>query len=78
MCVCYVTSVMSDPLDYSLPGYSVHGILQARYTGVGCHAFFQQIFLTQGSNPHLLHLLYWLVGSLPLAPPGKPFLKDTT
>ena len=26
---------------------------------------------TQGSNPPLLHLLYWQVGSLPLAPPGK-------
>ena len=42
-------SVMShslQPLDYNPPGSSVHGILQA--TGqVG-------IFLTQGSNPHLL------------------------
>ena len=28
------------------------------------------IFLTQGSNPHLLHLLLWQAGSLPLAPPG--------
>ena len=26
---------------------------------------------TQGSNPHLLGLLHWLVGSLPLAPPGN-------
>ena len=24
------------------------------------------------SNPHLLCLLHWQVGSLPLAPPGKP------
>ena len=24
-------------------------------TGVGCHAFLQRIFLTQGSNLHLLH-----------------------
>ena len=38
----------------------------------GCHAFLQRIFLTQGSNPHLLHLLLQQVGSLPLAPPGKP------
>ena len=30
------------------------------------------IFPTQGSNPCLLHLLHWQVGSLPLAPPGKP------
>ena len=27
---CLVTSVLSDPMDYSSPGSSVHGILQAR------------------------------------------------
>ena len=43
-------------------------------TGVGCHAFLQGIFPTQGSNPHLLGLLHWQAGSLPLAPPGKPIL----
>ena len=26
----------------------------------------------QGLNPQLLSFLLWLVGSLPLAPPGKP------
>ena len=26
----------------------------------------------QGSNPRILCLLYWQMGSLPLAPPGKP------
>ena len=41
-------------------------------TGVGCHAPFQGIFPTQGSNWRLLYLLHWQVGSLPLAPPGKP------
>ena len=30
------------------------------------------IFLTQELNPSLLHLLHCQVGSLPLAPPGKP------
>ena len=38
---------------------------------MGCHAFLQGILLTQGSNPHLLCLLHWQEGSLPLAPPGK-------
>ena len=28
---------LRDPMDYSLPGSSVHGISQARSTGVGCH-----------------------------------------
>ena len=41
-------------------------------TGVGCHCLLQGIFPTQGSNPHLSHLLNWQVGSLPLTPPGKP------
>ena len=27
-----------------------------------------------GSDPRLLYLLYWQVGSLPLAPPGKPYI----
>ena len=43
-------------------------------TEVGCHALFQGIFLIQGSSQHLLYLLHWQAGSLPLAPPGKPFL----
>ena len=41
-------------------------------TGMGCHALLQGIFPTQGSNPHLLCLLNWQVGSLPLVPHGKP------
>ena len=40
--------------------------------GEGCHVLLQGIFLTQGSKLHLLHLLHWQAGSLPLAPPGKP------
>ena len=30
------------------------------------------IFLTQGLNPHLLHLLRWQVGFFTTEPPGKP------
>ena len=41
-------------------------------TRAGCHAHFQGSFLTQGQNSHLLCLLHWQVGSLPLVPPGKP------
>ena len=36
------------------------------------HALPQGIFPTQESNLHLLHLLHWQAGSLPLAPLGKP------
>ena len=35
---------------------------------VDYHFLLQGIFLTQGSNPRLLCLLHWQVGSLPLAP----------
>ena len=46
-------------------------------TGVGCRAFHQGIFPTQGSNPHLFCFLHWQVRSLPLAPPGKPrFIQE--
>ena len=38
----------------------------------GCRALLQGIFLTQGSNLHLLLLLHWQVDSLPLVPRGKP------
>ena len=41
-------------------------------TGVGCQALPQGIFPTQGSNPCLLCLLHWQVGSLPLAPSENP------
>ena len=40
---------------------------------MGCHDLLQGIFLTQGSNSHLLCLLHWQTGSLPLSYQGKPF-----
>ena len=40
-------------------------------TGVGRCALLQGIFPTQGSNPHLLCILNWRKGSLPLPPPRK-------
>ena len=49
-----------------------HRILQARILERLIHALLQGVFLTQGWNLHLLHLLHWQVGSLWLVPPGKP------
>ena len=37
-----------------------------------CHFLFEENFPTQESNPCLLSLVHWQVGSLPLATPGKP------
>ena len=54
----------------SLPGFSVHGIFQARRLELA--------FPTPGDipdpeiNPSLLCFLHWEVDSLPLVPPGKP------
>ena len=53
-----------DPMDCSLPGSYVHRISPGKNPGVGCHALLQGIFLTQGSNLHLLRLLQWHAGSL--------------
>ena len=50
-----VVSDSCDPMDCSPPGSSVHGILQAKNTVVGCHFLLQGIFPTQGLNPGLPH-----------------------
>ena len=39
---------LCDPMDWSLPGSSVHGIFQARILEMGCHFLLQEIFPTQG------------------------------
>ena len=64
--------VLCDPMDCSLPGFSVHEILQARILEWVAVAFLQGIFPTQELN---LCLLCWQVDSLPTAPPGKPQLN---
>ena len=51
------------PLSMDSPGKNTRG---------GCHDLLQGIFLIQGSNLHLLHLLRWQADSSPPAPPGKP------
>ena len=61
---------LCNHMDWSLPGSSVHGILQARVL-----EWIATFFLTQGSNPRVLHLLHWQAGSLPLVPPGKPKIQ---
>ena len=53
-----------DPMDCSLPGSSVHKILQETLLEC-CHSLLQGKFPTKRLNPHLLCLLHWQVGSLP-------------
>ena len=48
MCVlvAQLCLTLCDPMDYSLPVSSVHGILQARILEWGCHSHLQGIFPT--------------------------------
>ena len=41
-------------------------------TWVFCHALLHRVYPTQGLNWHLLCLLHWQMGSLPLMSLGKP------
>ena len=84
VCVCVYMCAMvyqscltlCEPMDGSLPGYSVHEVLQARILEWGCHALLQGIFFTQGLNLYLLRLLLWQASCLPLEQLGKPIYID--
>ena len=49
------------------------GFSKEEYWSGYSRALLQGIFPTQGLNLHLFCLLHWQAGSLPLAPPGKPW-----
>ena len=54
---------LGDPMDCSLPGSSVHEILQARILEWVASPFSRGSFLTQGLNLQILHcrqILYYL------------------
>ena len=57
-CVCaWLLSclTLSDRMDWSPSGSSVHGTSPGKNTGVGCQDLLQRIFPTRGSNPGLPH-----------------------
>ena len=60
--------ILCDPMDYSLPGSSVHGNSPGNNTGIGCHALLQGIVPTRGSNLGLPHYRWILLSE----PSGKP------
>ena len=80
LCVCMLSHFshiwLCDPMDSSLPGSSVHGILQARILEWVALPSSRE-FSWPGIEPHLLYRLHWQVGSLPLAPPGKPYTAQS-
>ena len=64
---------LGGPMDCSLPGSRVHGILQARILECVAMSSSRGSSQAKGSNLHLLYLLRWQAGSLPLAPPGYQY-----
>ena len=72
MLVAQSSLTLCSPMDCSLPGSSVHGILQARMLEWVAMPFSRVSSQLRESNLHLLHLLHWQESPLPLAPPGKP------
>ena len=69
---------LRSPMDCSPQALPFLGF--PRNTGVGCHFLLQEICLTQGSNPDLLHCIRFaeLQGeSLPTEPTGKPTTHTT-
>ena len=78
VCVCLPVcaqslSVVSDSLDCSLPGSSVHGIFQARILEQVVISYSRGSSQPRDGNPHLLCLLHWQADSLPLSHLGSPF-----
>ena len=64
-------------MEYSSPGSSVQGFSRQEYWS-GLPYPPPGDLPNQGLNMCFQHLLHWLVGSLPLVPPGKPIIKPYT
>ena len=60
-CVVLIYSVTSNSLGpWTIAQQALLSMeFSKQNTGVGCHFLLQGIFLTQGWNPRLLHLLLW-------------------
>ena len=69
MLVAQSCPTLFNPRDYSPPGSSVRGILEAGILEWVAISYSKGSAPTQGLNMVLLH---WLSGFLPLVPPRKP------
>ena len=52
-------STLCDPMDCSLPGFSIHGILQARVLELGAIAFFLDDSNMQQNGEPLIYFMVW-------------------
>ena len=75
VCACMPSHVwlFCDPRDCNPPRLLCPWDFPDKNTRLGCHFLLQGIFLTQESNPHLLH---WQVDSLPLGHQWRIYLPD--
>ena len=68
-CFCTFSQILCDPMDSSLPDFSVHGIFQARILEWVALPSSRGIFLSQGLNLGLLHcrqiLNHWATREAP-------------
>ena len=74
----YCMYVHTVCMDYSLPGSSVHEILQARILEWFTMPSSRGSSWPGGIKPCLLCLLHWQTGSSPLSPPGKPIQMNNS
>ena len=70
---CFSCVQLCNPTDCSLPGSSVHGILQARIRERAAMPYSRGSFQPRNQTQVSPVYLHWQQGSLPLAPTGKPF-----
>ena len=66
VCVCACLCAQSCPTICNPMHCSLPGPFPSKNTRAVCHFLLQGIFLTQGSNLHLLCFLHWKADSLPL------------
>ena len=71
-------SALCDPMDCKPARLLCPQDSPGKNTAVGSHALLQEIFLTQGSNPHFLYLLHKQTASFPLDVSGKPLAICTS
>ena len=68
--------ILCDPMDCSLPGSSVHGILQARILEWVAVSSSRGSFQPRDWTRISYVSLHWQAVSLPLTPPGKPRIQS--
>ena len=65
-CLGKSLQLLCNPMDCSPPGFSAHGVSQARRLGWVAISSSGEIFSTQRLKPHFVYLLHWQADALQL------------